>query len=64
MKERLVFVLKIISAIVAAILGVLGASALSSCQTSMETTARHKGVGIFHYVDTIYTDGNLNLNLK
>lgn len=64
MKDKITLLLKIISAIIAAILGVLGASALSSCQTSMETAARHKGVGIFHYVDTIYTDGNVNLILK
>lgn len=64
MKSKLVIILKIVVAIATAILGVLGASALSSCKATLDTNASHRGFGVFHYVDTVYTNGNIGIIVK
>lgn len=64
MKSKLVIILKIVVAIATAILGALGASALSSCKATLDTNASHRGFGVFHYVDTVYTNGNIGIIVK
>lgn len=54
-------ILKIIAAIATAILGVLGASALSSCSVNRDVKVDSNGIGVFQYVDTIRTHRNTSI---
>lgn len=64
-KETIVFILKLIAAIVASILSVLGASSLTSC-TAARTSYQSIGNTRIVTVDTttIHHTGNLQIKIK
>lgn len=61
MNMNIKLILKFFVAIATAILGVLGASALSSCSVERDVHVRSNGFGVFKYVDTIHTSRNTNV---
>lgn len=54
-------ILKIFVAVATAILSVLGANALVSCSVNKSLDVRSRGVGVFHYTDTIVTNGSTSI---
>lgn len=60
-KDLIVMVLKIVAAVIAAILGIFGAFAFSSCSFKSSHDVVTRGFGVFHYVDTVYTVGTRSI---
>lgn len=54
-------ILKVVVAVSTAILSVLGANALASCSVKKSLDFRSRGVGVFHYTDTVQTFGNTSI---
>lgn len=54
-KRIIVFILKVVVAVATAILSVLGVSAFSSCASRARVQVYSRGVGVFHYDDTLRT---------
>ena len=60
-KRTVILILKVVVAVATAILSVLGANALVSCSVKKSLDVQSRGVGVFHYTDTIVTNGNTSI---
>ena len=62
MRQKVIFILKVIVAVCTAVLGVLGVSAVVSCSVKRSVGVDSNGIGVFHYVDTIRVNRSTTLD--